>query len=878
MALPHCSVGAQVGEQCYLTCFVKKDTSLVTLDEVDIETVKKIKYRTQMNNVPSICKHHLVAYSKYFENHVNRSNKCRDPFKLHKQKSAKSTKKVSLDFCESLLKTGVHQFHIYPGLKLCIDCYAKMLSSLESSDQSPLNCSSSSMEDLETVFNNDDNEFTSPLHGLKVANKAAELVGISPVQLNPKESKSCRAKLILKKSEQVREKFQEILSDTLTEDNITLPTNSNFLSNDLEQLMKDLKLRCNTLKQENNNQSAIISLLTLAPISWTIAETASYFNVSVSEVRRARILKSEKGILSMPDKRKGRAMSEEEKKIVTDFYESDDYSRMQPGMNDSISVRVNENKKKVKVQKRLLLMNIDELYSKYKDYCSTTLFMKPCGRTKFFMNRPEHVVEVGAKGTHNVCVCEKYQNVKLMVDALCRGSEQKYLFMDRIVCDIKEQVCMMKRCGKCPGIISLRPHILEIVGDRRTIKYKMWVSTDRSMLEHKESSASDFIDCLLQKIDSLTTHHFIAKAQTKFCRDLKENITANECLIQGDFSQNYSMFIQDSTQASFFNPVAQATIHPFLVYINQGGKITPHSIAVISDCNSHNTVAVHTFLRPVLSYVKQLCPVVEIVKYFTDGAASQYKNYKNLANLTQHFADFNLQAEWHFFATSHGKGPCDGIGGTIKRLARRQSPQSVNNSESVIQTPRALFEFANSHIENIKIFFVSTEEVNVNEEQLRKRFENAKTVPGTQSFHKFVPVDTKTIEAFELSNSIEKKSFIIMRECLPVETIDFKDLRVHSVIACVYDGEWYLATITELNNEAFEAHVHFYTPNGSEAEIQGFKKSKKEDTAWMPLKSIIKITETLKNTSFRGRTYKMDAAEREIIEKRFSEIMRDDSV
>jgi hypothetical protein len=26
------------------------------------------------------------------------------------------------------------------------------------------------------------------------------------------------------------------------------------------------------------------------------------------------------------------------------------------------------------------------------------------------------------------------------------------------------------------------------------------------------------------------------------------------------------------------------------------GKITPHSIAVISNCNSHNTVAVHSFL------------------------------------------------------------------------------------------------------------------------------------------------------------------------------------------------------------------------------------------------------------------------------------------
>ena len=75
--------------------------------------------------------------------------------------------------------------------------------------------------------------------------------------------------------------------------------------------------------------------------------------------------------------------------------------------------------------------------------------------------------------------------------------------------------------------------------------------------------------------------------------------------------------------------------------------------------------------------------------------ASQYKNYSNFPNLIHNFEDFNLHAEWHFFATSHGKGPCDGIGGTIKRLARRKSLQSVNDSQEDIQTPVALFNFAN---------------------------------------------------------------------------------------------------------------------------------------------------------------------------------------
>ena len=37
--------------------------------------------------------------------------------------------------------------------------------------------------------------------------------------------------------------------------------------------------------------------------------------------------------------------------------------------------------------------------------------------------------------------------------------------------------------------------------------------------------------------------------------------------------------------------------------------------------------------------------------------------------------DFGITARWAFFATSHGKSPCDGIGGTVKRLVARASKQ-----------------------------------------------------------------------------------------------------------------------------------------------------------------------------------------------------------
>ncbi len=54
-------------------------------------------------------------------------------------------------------------------------------------------------------------------------------------------------------------------------------------------------------------------------------------------------------------------------------------------------------------------------------------------------------------------------------------------------------------------------------------------------------------------------------------------------------------------------------------------------------------------------------------------ALGQHKNKYNFINLCHHFEDFGVAAEWHFFATSHGKIACDGIRGTVKRMVTKAS-------------------------------------------------------------------------------------------------------------------------------------------------------------------------------------------------------------
>ena len=159
-----------------------------------------------------------------------------------------------------------------------------------------------------------------------------------------------------------------------------------------------------------------------------------------------------------------------------------------------------------------------------------------------------------------------------------------------------------------------------------------------------------------------------------------------------DFSENYSFILQDEAQGFHWNN-AQATVLPFVIYYRHSGEECHLSYVVISDYLHHDTVAVYLFQKSLITFLKRVLPSSpKKIVHFSDGAASQYKNRKNFINLCNHEADLGIQDEWHFSATSDGKGASDGVGGTVKRLAARASLQRPY--EQQIMTPLQLYEWA----------------------------------------------------------------------------------------------------------------------------------------------------------------------------------------
>lgn len=521
------------------------------------------------------------------------------------------------------------------------------------------------------------------------------------------------------------------------------------------EIIAQLKEKFKTLTKNSEK----MQLLTILPKSWSILKMVEEFHISNFMAREVKKLVDEKGILSTPNEKLGKSLPSETADTVKEFYECDDISRCMPGIKDFVSIT--ENGIKVRKTKRLLLGNLREMYALFRERHGE----HKIGLSKFCELRPKNVVLVNACGTHNVCVCIKHQNVKLMLHSINLKKLTKNLkdyemesYKDcfkKIVCSSESPYCYIGKCKFCPGTDNLIDTLRQLFEENNIveIKYKQWISTDRDKLETMIQPTDDFLDLLSEKLKKLLPHSFISKQQNAFLTYKKSYLKENEYVVVCDFSENVSFTIQDSVQGFHWNN-AQATLYPIVIYYKSDGILKTTNFIIISSCLVHNTVAVHLFHKHLHIFLKNnFKKVPQKIIYFSDGCAGQFKNKKNFVNLCYHKADFGCDAEWHFFATSHGKGPSDGLGGTVKREVRKVSLQRPLDNQ--ITTPQLLFDWCQTNLKNCNFIYLSEDDHREEDAFLRERFFGLRTIPGTQKYHCFIPEGENKLRVKIFSNDSE---------------------------------------------------------------------------------------------------------------------------
>ena len=132
------------------------------------------------------------------------------------------------------------------------------------------------------------------------------------------------------------------------------------------------------------------------------------------------------------------------------------------------------------------------------------------------------------------------------------------------------------------------------------------------------------------------------------------------------------------------------------------------------------------------------------IEYFSDGCITQYKNRINHANLCMHKRNFGFDAEWNFFATAHGKSPCNGIGGNIKRFTAIESLKRVNNNKII--SPKEMNNFCKQYFSEITFLYISSKEGSEIRASLQSSYTQVKRIPGTRRRHRFRPIGSSIRE------------------------------------------------------------------------------------------------------------------------------------
>ena len=716
---------------------------------------------------------------------------------------------------------------LIPGNRICRNCMTDLKSLLADDDDMECTPVTADIDFEPQPVESEQHEFNP-----KAANKLVnEINKISNSNISPIKNHSLTPakKLRLKKRKlaQISEQADDVLSKCLSINNDEPSTSTSLNHLEKAKLFDNMmEALANKFNQQAVTRDEKVKYLTMLPKEFSRQYIVDHFDVSYSMVNESRKLE----LLEAPQRHRGREFSPTTISLVKQMYEDDEYSRQLPGTRDCVSVVHG----KQWAQKRLMLVTVKQLYAAFKSKYASEENVK-IGISKFHALRPKWCISAGKSGTHAVCCCTIHENVKLLCDALSCAVNYKDI-VSLAICNIESRSCYLLKCDLCPSYDYMKAYLLGYfpdydVDDELTVTFKEWVCVDRADIVQKTLPVMDFVDHLLDKLYNLIPHSYIARKQTAYFKERKANMNAGEVLCCMDFAENYSYVIQHEIQGYHWNN-KYCTVHPCVCYFkvkNANGDLeTRHqSYCFLSEEVVHNVPMVHAFQTRLMSLLKDKVEGFSSVEYFTDGCAEQYKNYKSFSNIVYHEEDHGVPCEWTFFATSHGKSPCDGLGGSVKRCTANESlRRSPSNGITDVQK---MLEYCQSAFEDVHFEVTCKEDIDTSSATLENRIALSSTLDGTRSFHYFKHEGNGKIGAKIIS---EDDTYDILVNHVPILSFNLTDFRFGDYLAYVYDRKWYIGYVSDMDITRNELKVQSLHPNGPS---RSFFFPRRPDSVWVTM-------------------------------------------
>lgn len=418
-------------------------------------------------------------------------------------------------------------------------------------------------------------------------------------------------------------------------------------------------------------------------------------------------------------------------KAARDFFSIDLISKLLPGIRDFVTME-SPNGEKVQVQKRVLLMSLADVY---KEFTQSFPNLK-ISFSKFCKLRPKNVF-LFSTTLHYSCLCIHCENFKLLLNGLSCFLLDPKMSLDgllaNILCDVQNFNCVSGICDECKDSETLIKRLLNSCCLDEGTKYKEWRKNDGYIQKVAVEGVlvRDILNIILANIKDFKMHRYLMKVQRGFFSNIKLTQNDDTVTIVVDFSENFATKAQYEIQSSYFGR-KQISLFTAVAWI---GQSTERSFVIASDNIRHSKEQVAVYMCRIFLKLKYDYPQLLHAKVFSDGAGSQFKNHFIMSNLLFGMADYGLNLEWNFFATSHGKSSADGLGGTIKRGVYYR----MLTDQWDIYSAKDFVDCALSFVKNINIFEVSQNEINEEIKQFSDRWKQSKNMPGMQSRHFFKP-------------------------------------------------------------------------------------------------------------------------------------------
>ena len=192
-------------------------------------------------------------------------------------------------------------------------------------------------------------------------------------------------------------------------------------------------------------------------------------------------------------------------------------------------------------------------------------------------------------------------------------------------------------------------------------------------------------------------HSFVKRKQAKSYEEDKQEAlmkNSNTVMIQVDFAENCTCASQDEVQSAHWKQ-NQTTLFTSVFWFRENTQCD----VIISDHLKHDKTPIVVFMDELFS--KKPADATT-VKVWSDGPSNQFKNKYVMGSLDKLSRKHKVHMIWNFSATSHGKGPVDRVGATVKREAGQKictRQQNVNNLHD--------FEKAVATLKNVKVTKIS---------------------------------------------------------------------------------------------------------------------------------------------------------------------------